>query len=97
MKRHIHDYQMQKKIVITGGPGSGKSVVINELKQREFICMPEISREVTLSARKNGIEQLFINNPLFLANVAGRAEVAISGKRSKPGQKLFFLIVDCLM
>lgn len=60
---------MQKKIVITGGPGSGKSVVINELKQRDFMCMPEISREVTLSARKNGIEQLFINDPILFSKM----------------------------
>jgi len=42
---------MQQKIVITGGPGTGKSTVIEELIKRNFKCMTEISREVTLNAR----------------------------------------------
>ncbi|MDF1518279.1 MAG: AAA family ATPase, partial [Lutibacter sp.] len=45
---------MQTKIVITGGPGTGKSTVIKELAKRNFTCMPEISREITLNARQNG-------------------------------------------
>lgn len=53
-----------KTIVITGGPGSGKTSIINELTKRGFTCSEEISREITLKARENGIEQLFITNPL---------------------------------
>ena len=60
---------MQKKIVITGGPGTGKSTVIEELVTRNFMCMPEISREVTLNARKKGIEQLFLTKPLLFSEL----------------------------
>jgi predicted ATPase len=60
---------MQKKIVITGGPGTGKSTVINELEKRNFECMHEISREVTLMARKNGIEQLFLKDPMLFSKM----------------------------
>ncbi|WP_298262269.1 ATP-binding protein [uncultured Lutibacter sp.] len=60
---------MQKKIVITGGPGTGKSTVIEELAKRNFLCMPEISREVTLNARKKGIEQLFLTKPLLFSEM----------------------------
>lgn len=58
---------MQKKIVITGGPGTGKSTVIGELNRRNFDCMEEISRQVTVEARKNGIEQLFLTDPLLFS------------------------------
>jgi predicted ATPase len=60
---------MQKKIVITGGPGTGKSTVIEELVKRNYMCMPEISREVTLNARKKGIEQLFLTKPLLFSEM----------------------------
>ncbi|MDH3322766.1 MAG: ATP-binding protein [Flavobacteriaceae bacterium] len=54
---------MQRKIVITGGPGTGKSTVIDELLHLNYECMPEISREITLEAKKNGVDQLFLKNP----------------------------------
>lgn len=60
---------MQTKIVITGGPGTGKSTVIEELAKRNFMCMPEVSREITLNARKNGTEQLFLTNPLLFSEL----------------------------
>jgi predicted ATPase len=60
---------MQQKIVITGGPGTGKSTIIEELSKRNFTCMPEISREVTLNARKKGIEQLFLTKPLLFSEL----------------------------
>ena len=34
-----------KRIVITGGPGTGKSSIINELKQRNYTCFDEVSRQ----------------------------------------------------
>ena len=60
---------MQQKIVITGGPGTGKSTVIEELIRRELTCMPEISREITLNARINGTEQLFLTKPLLFSEL----------------------------
>lgn len=58
-----------KKIVITGGPGTGKSSIVNELKKRGYVCFDEISRQVTLEARKNGIEQLFLTQPLLFSEL----------------------------
>ncbi|MDP3313069.1 ATP-binding protein [Lutibacter sp.] len=60
---------MQQKIVITGGPGTGKSTVIDELIKRNYSCMTEISRKVTLEARKNGMEQLFLTKPLLFSEL----------------------------
>ncbi len=58
-----------KKIVITGGPGTGKSTIINELIKRKFTCFEEISRQVTLDAKKNGVDQLFLTNPLLFSEL----------------------------
>ncbi|MDY7395158.1 AAA family ATPase [Aureibaculum sp. 2210JD6-5] len=57
------------KIVITGGPGTGKTTLINELERRNFVCIPEISRQITLQARANGIEYLFLENPLLFSEL----------------------------
>ncbi|NPA45606.1 MAG: ATP-binding protein [Chlorobi bacterium] len=56
-----------KKIVITGGPGTGKSTVINELIRRGYNAMPEVSREVIREAKKQGIDQLFLTDPLLFS------------------------------
>jgi predicted ATPase len=56
-------------IVIIGGPGSGKSTLIEGLLQKGYTCYPEISREVTLEARKQGIEQLFLEKPILFSEL----------------------------
>jgi predicted ATPase len=56
-----------KIITITGGPGTGKSSIINNLKKRGYTCFDEISRQVTLEARQKGIEQLFLTKPLLFS------------------------------
>lgn len=58
-----------KKIVITGGPGTGKSTLINELIKRGYNCLEEISRQVILDAKKEGIDQLFLTNPLLFSEL----------------------------
>ncbi|MCR8668082.1 ATP-binding protein [Aestuariibaculum sp. M13] len=58
-----------KKIVITGGPGTGKSSLINELVKRGHTCLEEISRQVILDAQKEGIDQLFLSNPLLFSEL----------------------------
>ncbi|MBS9774410.1 MAG: ATP-binding protein [Tenacibaculum sp.] len=58
---------MQQKIVFIGGPSSGKTTVLAELKKLGYKCMPEISREVTLEAKKQGIDQLFLVEPLLFS------------------------------
>ena len=58
-----------KKIVITGGPGTGKSTLVNELIRRGHTCLEEISRQVTLDAKEQGIDQLFLTKPLLFSEL----------------------------
>jgi predicted ATPase len=61
---------VQKEIiVIIGGPGTGKSSIIEGLVAKGYCCYPEISREVTLEAQKRGIEQLFLKEPLLFSQM----------------------------
>lgn len=60
---------MQKKIVLIGGPGTGKSTVLNALEKLDYPCMHEVSREVTLEAQQKGIEQLFLSDPLLFSKL----------------------------
>ena len=62
-----------KKIVITGGPGTGKSSIINELMNRGYFCLEEISRQITREARKQGTEQLFLKDPLLFSETIIKA------------------------
>lgn len=56
-----------RKIVITGGPGTGKSSIINRLEEKGEKCLHEISRQVTLEAKEQGIDQLFLEQPLLFS------------------------------
>ncbi|OYU81981.1 MAG: ATPase [Flavobacterium sp. BFFFF1] len=61
---------MRKEVVvIIGGPGTGKTTIIDGLTAQGYCCYPEISREVTMEAKKQGIEQLFLENPLLFSEL----------------------------
>lgn len=65
-----------KRIVITGGPGSGKTTIIEKLADMGYDIVPEVSRQVTLEAKKQGISQLFLTDPLLFSKklLDGRIE-----------------------
>ena len=64
-------------IVITGGPGTGKTTIINGLLEKGYTCFPEISREIINDARKQGFEQLFLEKPLLFS------ELLLEGRRKQ--------------
>jgi predicted ATPase len=53
-----------KKILITGGPGTGKTSLVNELKNNEYLCSEEIVRDLTINKRDEGVDQYFLTDPL---------------------------------
>lgn len=65
-----------KRILLIGGPGTGKSTLIEALEALEYRVHHEISREVTLEAQRQGIDQLFLEDPMAFSNrlLAGRIE-----------------------
>lgn len=64
-----------KRIVITGGPGTGKSSIVHSLENSDYPCVHEISREVILEAQKHGIQQLFLEDPLLFSKKLLEARV----------------------
>ncbi len=81
---------MQQKIVITGGPSTGKSTIIEELTHRGYFCMPEISREIIAEAQKKGIEQLFLTDPLLFSDMLLKGRIEQYEKALKSDASLVF-------
>ena len=43
-----------QKVIISGGPGFGKTSIIDELERREFKCMHEVSRSIIKEQLESG-------------------------------------------
>lgn len=56
-----------KRIVLIGGPSTGKTTLLNALESRGYKCLQEVSREVIQAAQQEGIEQLFLSRPLLFS------------------------------
>lgn len=69
-------------IVLVGGPSSGKTTLIEALKNKGFVCYPEISREVIREAQEQGIEQLFLEKPLLFS------ELLLEGRKKQHREAL---------
>ena len=52
------------KILITGGPGTGKTSLINWMQEHGYFCSKEIVREITKRKREDGHDQYFLSDPL---------------------------------
>jgi len=57
------------KIVITGGPGSGKTEIINSLSKKNFCCFEEISRQIIRPKRLRGIKNYFSEKPIEFSKI----------------------------
>ncbi|MBS9766800.1 MAG: ATP-binding protein [Flavobacteriaceae bacterium] len=80
----------QQKVVIIGGPSTGKSTIIEELTKRGYDCMPEISREIIAKAQKEGIEQLFLTDPLLFSDLLLKGRIEQHEKATEKNTPLVF-------
>ena len=58
-----------RKILITGGPSTGKTMLVNELEKAGFNCFKEISREITKKWKMKGVDQLFLTDPIAFSKI----------------------------
>ena len=80
VRSNISKILKKELIVITGGPGTGKTTIIDALIEQGYACFPEISRQITLEAKKQGIEQLFLEKPLLFS------ELLLEGRKKQHQQ-----------
>lgn len=66
---------MPKRVLLIGGPSTGKTTLLNHLKSLGYHCMDEVSREVTKNAQKQGIDQLFLEKPLLFSELLRDARI----------------------
>ena len=57
------------KIIISGGPGGGKTTIINSLKDLGFFCYDEISRELIEKDKENSHRNIFMEKPVEFSNI----------------------------
>jgi len=57
-----------QRIVLTGGPSTGKTSIINFLKKKGHYCFDEISRQVIQEYQTKGIPQPFKTHPNEFSN-----------------------------
>ena len=53
-----------KKVVITGGPATGKTSIIKGLESAGYKCFHEIIRDLTTAAKKTGALRSYTTNPI---------------------------------
>ncbi len=82
---------MQKRIVITGGPGTGKSSIIKKLEREGYDCLHEVSREITAAAQRDGISQLFLAQPLLFSKKLLEARIDQFHEASEIKSKMVFI------
>lgn len=66
---------MPKRVLLIGGPSTGKTTLINYLSDQGYVCLEEISRQVTKDSQAQGIDQLFLEKPLLFSELLRDARI----------------------
>jgi len=88
---------MNQKYILTGGPGTGKTSIIHELKSRGFYCVNEGSREIIAKQIKNRGNVLPWKNQVSFENQV--ANIRTKKYLSVPKNHICFFdrsIIDCI-
>ena len=78
------------KIVITGGPGTGKTSIIKSLKKKGFNIYPEVSREIINEYRKLGHKQLFLSDPIKFSKILMEKRIVQYQNSIENNNKFYF-------
>lgn len=57
-----------KRIVITGGPATGKTAIIDYLRSHGYLCFEEVIRKLTAAAKASGDIKEIHSNPIALVS-----------------------------
>lgn len=71
----------KKRIVITGGPGTGKTSVILKLEEANFFCFHEVIRAMTKEAKENDNSTTFASNPIVSVSDPYKFNIQILNSR----------------
>ena len=85
-----------KKIVISGGPGSGKTTLVNLLRVEGYECIDEFSRTLIKRAQKQGKNNIFKTQPLDFSKKVwnGRKEQYKNSKSSSNKKNKSYIFFD---
>jgi predicted ATPase len=76
--------------VVTGGPGSGKTTLMEELARREVICMPEVARQIIQEQASDGGDAVPWGDTARYIEMMLERSVADFIKNSEATQPTFF-------
>jgi len=82
---------MPKRVLLIGGPSTGKTTLLKELQNQGFPCLKEVSRDVIKTAQSKGIEQLFLTEPLLFSELLLRARISQYEEASKAASDVVFI------
>jgi len=81
----------QKKILITGAPGTGKTSIITALEKEGFYCFHEIIRTLTAAAKKATNKERIASNPLaFVNDPVAFNQALLQGRKDQYIRRYFF-------
>lgn len=80
-----------KLVLLIGAPSTGKTSVIDGLIELGYQCFEEVSREIVLEAREQGISHLFKQDPLLFSEKLLEKRIEQYHKARKIGEDFVFI------